>query len=694
MASIRPSMVQPRGARGVAIHMRMKKDRQDKIAPLNAAARDRRWIRAAAAAVVLAGGLAIWSWSDEALPSDLGLCLSEAERANASHDLERERRVLEHAERLAGEGQAGEAAERLAGEVQRRLAALDWKYHHEYTAARDRLLRAAKGAEPADTWLAMARLEQARESFDDAREAARQALAQAETDRERRLARVALAKASVAEAVARRRAGEVADSEALRAAFADLHDLVLRDSGVLEPSRLLLRAALLLDRGDAAMLAWRSYFHAAPGTPVANLVAGAGVELEGLLSAWTGDATPTGERIALVEALETSRFFTEAALVALDPRAARDLHEHPAARGAITYAGAIGRVREIVDEFYRQTILGAGDWSDTQHRIQAELRAAIREIEGDEAASMAWWEMTGYLNERFGANISLGETAGYLDLHMGHRVIDETRVVEQYDRRAQLRFVALDNMVSNGFESWAWEGGGQHGGWAGSDVIYQVRPVYAGHAVEIWRQLHTVDELEEIEAEMTRESSLDDARARENPHAFLPGLAMRLKHQGVYGLLDRVRSEAAEGENLRLRFLSEAERVVQESSIFAHEGRHAIDKRAGSRMSGVRVVAGDLIPWIASEKEGLEFTAKLSEVAFAPEPRLALFGILTANIGDHTPHGRANLKIVKSLVSWMETHRDAIAGLDSERPLLPQLDLLSDQQLRDAFRSMDPLAAG
>ena len=166
-----------------------------------------------------------------------------------------------------------------------------------------------------------------------------------------------------------------------------------------------------------------------------------------------------------------------------------------------------------------------------------------------------------------------------------------------------------------------------------------MRPAYAGGAVEIWRGIHSADELEEFEVEMARESKLDDARARGNSHAFLPGLAMRLKHQGIYRLLERLRSEAAEGEDLRLRFLSEAERAVQESSIFAHEGRHAIDKRAG-----------------ASSSRKLEFTAKLSEVAFAPEPRLALGGILTANIGDHTPHGRANLKIMKGLVSWMEKH--------------------------------------
>ncbi len=128
---------------------------------------------------------------------------------------------------------------------------------------------------------------------------------------------------------------------------------------------------------------------------------------------------------------------------------------------------------------------------------------------------------------------------------------------------------------------------------------------------------------------------------------------------------------------MRLRYLAELERAVQESSIFAHEGRHAIDKRAGE-----------------SSSRNLEFTAKLSEVAFAPEPRLAVGGIFDANIGDSSPHGQANLKVMKGLVAWMKAHKGEIGELDSERPLLPQFDLLTDDQIRAAFRSMDSLAKG
>ena len=84
--------------------------------------------------------------------------------------------------------------------------------------------------------------------------------------------------------------------------------------------------------------------------------------------------------------------------------------------------------------------------------------------------------------------------------------------------------------------------------------------------------------------------------------------------------------------------------------------------------------------------------AKLAETAFCRYPGIPLgLNILHPNLGA-AGHGEANLLVVQGLVAWMETHGDEIAGLDPSRPLLPQRDLLSDDQLRAVARSLDPLA--
>ena len=222
-------------------------------------------VAVAAVAVVLTGQLR----SPGKLPDDLASALTEAKNANAGHDIELQRRILEHAEILDGD-------RKDAAEVQRLLAALEWRYHLQYEDARARLVRATLGAKPADAWLALAELEQHLEDHPAAREAARNALAAATMETERRSARVTSARASVAEAAALRRSGKVAATAELRAAFEDMRDLVEDSPGLLDPSLLLLRAALLLDEGDAALLAWRSYFHVAPGGSGPNAVARAG----------------------------------------------------------------------------------------------------------------------------------------------------------------------------------------------------------------------------------------------------------------------------------------------------------------------------------------------------------------------------------------------------------------------------------
>ena len=115
--------------------------------------------------------------------------------------------------------------------------------------------------------------------------------------------------------------------------------------------------------------------------------------------------------------------------------------------------------------------------------------------------------------------------------------------------------------------------------------------------------------------------------------------------------------------------------AIDESSIFAHEGRHAIDKTLH-------------IP--DSSATNLEYQAKLSQIAFAPIPKVGLSGVLEPNTGDETAHGTADARLIGELFEWMRHHgfSDGAGAL----PMPIQLPTLSDDQLRAAVRSLDPLA--
>ena len=87
----------------------------------------------------------------------------------------------------------------------------------------------------------------------------------------------------------------------------------------------------------------------------------------------------------------------------------------------------------------------------------------------------------------------------------------------------------------------------------------------------------------------------------------------------------------------------------------------------------------------------LEYRAKLSEIALADYPRLALANIAGQSQGD-TPHGRANRRVLQGYRDWVRSHRREIAGFDRTQPGLSQLHLLTDDQIRAVARRLDPWA--
>ena len=143
---------------------------------------------------------------------------------------------------------------------------------------------------------------------------------------------------------------------------------------------------------------------------------------------------------------------------------------------------------------------------------------------------------------------------------MGHRVVDEWREVEQYGRRGRLRYISLDFMVSNGYTSWFWDGRARTGGWAESPKIVQVRRAYVNGGVRAWRMVTDPLERAKTEKDIARLTAADDAVARMTPHAYLPGLALRVR-LGVFDhLLRSLDAQGIEGAALRNAFIAEVDR--------------------------------------------------------------------------------------------------------------------------------------
>jgi hypothetical protein len=590
--------------------------------------------------------------------------LLQARRALYSRDFDRARELLEGVV-------AGEAAPAHRAEAHRRLATLAWRYRSEEAPARAHLDAAlALGVGRSPTLAERARLELWRGDGPAARTAARQALdaATGSADSLRaveRLAEATLAGRPVDRWPNRREAREIA------AARSELETALAARPGAVALWRHLLTAALLLDDGPAALEAWRAYYGGALERP--GPLPEAHRTLSEVLPRWRGPATPREARAAAVRALATSAHFDAARLLAIDPRVPprHRVADQPEIADIVLYAAFLPRVAALTDEYYRRAAAG----EDRAAAFQAELAAMARDVHerlgwtGEPPAldpeNTGAWDAWRELHRRFGASPNLFARGGPQNLHFGHAVVDEPRTVEQYGQAAEIRLVVLDGMVSNGFETWAWDGAGATGGWPWRGTVTQIRTGYAGRGADAWSRLQS------MQAPRVGAPAEEAGRC-----GYIPGLAARMEWDGAMRLRDSLQASGLRGAALRAAFVEAYDDALLESSVFLHEGRHVIDDRLGAGGAAER-----------------EYTAKLSEVGLARHPRLALDAILSANIGDATAHGQANARALCGVVDWMEAHVEEIAGFDRSLPVLIQLPLLTDGQLRAAFGSQDPLAA-
>ena len=575
-------------------------------------------------------------------------------------------------------------AERAAAE--RALALAAWRYHEDQSAALAHFERAlAVGVDTSRTLIEWSRFEDSRHRARAAADYAERAMADSDDEESRRSAWRAAVAALVApylraridaETVPRE---ELTDTARLRVALARLAPSADSFPGAPNDALTLLHGALVLHDGPLALHAWRLYYLLDAGDTVHGALAQPRRELTELLPRLSGaNALTRDERERIVKALAASRLFDAAALFARDP----DMPPTRSSRVSeiVTYATFARRLGRESDEYYRRTLLGQASPADLRRLWIRLTRELWPHLDWSRAGAPPMYYPAAVppeIERRFGAVVRFGSTAGYYDLHYGHLVAAESRPVEQYGHRVRVKLIVTDGIVSNGFQSWAWDGSAEHGGLQTGDTIIQVRTAFVENPFLLWLGVSSERRQGFETRTLAADSAADWIRAARDSAGFLPGVRERIVRDARLALVDSLRRSGVTGDSLRNAFIFAWLQAARESGVFAHEGRHAIDRV--------------LVPQAAPDE--LEFRAKLSEVALATYPRIALAAMLHASIGDATAHGRANARVMLGLIHWMRQHASSVHGLDASRPLLPQLPLLSEAQLRDAFRSMDPLAS-
>lgn len=552
------------------------------------------------------------------------------------------------------------------------VALIDWMVDVDSARAM-RDLRAYAAYAPSLTMMSRARLDAG--NITGARSAARRALALSRDPEERQEAAAALGDAvslpyerSCIDSAAPRpdpRGDSVVSNAIVR-----LRAVVTIEAGRLDPAQRLVRLAVITGDWSSLAVGWRSYYIVGRRLPDGPL-ARAENELRAMEGA-RGSEKPAHAFAALVD----SKMFEPAALLATCGPFSSHTPDSATAE-LIAYARFLRDARRITNSYYR-TIAGG-------HANVEWWRAAL-----DSSGRRLWprliWSgappaysqdsLIAQLDARFGLVVNAGKTGDALDLHSGHRISDENREVQQYGKSAHVRFAVLDGMISDGYQTWAWDGRAAHGGWATDVTILQVRDGYAEGPLRAWHAITDPALIAREAKTIARDSVADTKRARETETAYYPSIEARLRRNARLELRDSLRRAGLSGRALEVAFVRAYGDYIDESSIFVHEGRHAIDKT---------IHVGD------SSDKNLEYQAKLSELAFAPMPKVALAGMLGGNNGDDSPHGIANARVTRELLAWMRDH--GFSDGARAAPLLLQIPRLNNEQLRAFARSLDPLAA-
>jgi hypothetical protein len=456
-----------------------------------------------------------------------------------------------------------------------------------------------------------------------------------------------------------RRGALVADANTAAAQFSPDADV--------EAARVRLETALLTDDGPGALAAWKDYFW------LTDTDAPQALESLGATAIFTNglraDASP-GDRLKLTELLVRAGFSQPSQRFAVAHNLGKSQAGNPVWIRLQAYWTERTRLEATLLRLHRAMARGKSDNGGVLAAAK-DFSAALMKAAGasgdPQAAMLKYYGIMG----------TSGETNGYPSIHAGHVIEDHPDRVTQYGHTANIHFMAIDNMISNGFTSWLWDGGAMVGGWTANGVIVHIRPGYVQSPLRAFQQTRDSEARRTL---ITRGNTLgaeDIFKLKQRPVATLDGLNARLQLQVVDRVATVAHTKAADEAGFRRAFLAEYSRANLDQSIVKHEGRHAIDEAMGIKV----------------EQPVLEYQAKLSELSLTDYPRMALRNMNSSLEGDG-PHDKAGAKIFDQFRRWMEAHTDQIIGYDPAVPVLAQLDKLSDNQIREIARSLDPLPNG
>jgi len=579
--------------------------------------------------------------------------------------------ALESYKKVYKSDKANDVDRALAG---RKLAFISWHFNNDLVKARE-FLRNSLELKIYEVYLFgdLIQYETEANNFTEAKEVYRQALLNITSENKVNFINIAYSNLILNEAIYKIKNNQPIDTLLLQDALNKIEIANKFDPGILKSSKIQLGLALLFKDGKEALNAWNLYFNISSQQKATRLLVKPQKELSQILLNWYKTDLSAENREKIILNLANSRFYEFAYVMNLYlPNKSKT--DNPAINDITNYYEFCEQIEYRMYAYYQDVALA------NENNIK-EVKKDIKSIQKQLWNELSWEDKIPKfkrgrfyeeLYNRFGTKVYSSKFNGYYFYIGGHAIVDTIKAIEQFNQKAEIQFFVLDLRFSNNY--WGWFTGNYgFAGYADDAIIAKYREPASSNPIYYWNKLNNIESLSKWKDEIVILSAQDDSLSKINANANLNGIYERIRLNIYSEIIDSLKSVGFQNDELRKQFIS-IYNDIEYNHIINHEGRHVIDFNTLSK-----------IKLVLLNNAELEFRATLSQIYFSQYPLLDIkFEI------NNTPHGLANKKLLELIANWMEQNEEKIKGFDATKPTLPQLDLLTNKQLKKIIESIEP----
>ena len=552
-------------------------------------------------------------------------------------------------------------------EALRELAIIEWKHYKNYDKALSYLKIADSiGDYRSETWLKILRVELDVKHYTNALKAGEKAINLSESKSDKTYAKYKYCRVILNEAIHQLNNKKVFSAKKLSEAALLLQEVLAVNPTHVNAADVLLGISLMLEDGETAMTSWLTYNRFSDVNSAYDYFKPTAKQLSTIFNMWKRGALDKASQVALIEALGASRFYNYAHVVSK----MFNINDSETA----AYANYMQDIKQLVNEYYRLVSINKGESQDFMNALESKNEVFYSKISGANVA----FDLSTFrerIREKFGSVflISSSSASRQVGLVYGHIVNERVRTIKQYNHKADFTFTELDMMVSNGYPSWFWEDRGA-GGYALSGGFLRIKPLFKFLAIDAWERV--TDSIKRSKIEENINTNLYNSDFNTDIKVLKATLSKKIELDALDELYDQLKRKGFNGLDLQLKFIEHYELLRDNATMFAHEGRHSID----------RVVLGS--DYRAQGSKIIEYRGRLSQIAFSDAPKLELANML--NGVSSTPTGQSNQMIIDVIENWIKENSKLIKGYNAKQLPLANLYKLTDAQIISCIQNVDP----